>query len=152
MMFNRPFTTWPSFEEEEINAVRNVLLSSKVNYWTGEECRKFEKEFAIWSNSKYAVTLANGTVALDIALKAISVGIGDEIIVTSRTFIASVSSIVGAGATPVFVDVDRNSQNITSETILPAITNKTRAIICVHLAGYPCEMDEIMGLAKLNNL
>ena len=152
-MFNRrPFTTWPSFEEEEINAVRNVLLSNKVNYWTGEECRNFEEEFAIWSNSKYAVTLANGTVALDIALKAISVGIGDEIIVTSRTFIASVSSIVEAGATPVFVDVDRNSQNITSTTILPAITNKTRAIICVHLAGYPCEMDEIMDLAKLNNL
>jgi len=151
-MFNKPFTTWPLFEEEEINAVRDVLLSNKVNYWTGEECQKFEKEFANWSNSKYAVTLANGTVALDIALKAIRVGTGDEIIVTSRTFIASVSSIVEAGATPVFVDVDRNSQNITSATILPAITNKTRAIICVHLAGYPCEMDEIMGLAKLNNL
>ncbi len=151
-MINTKFSPWPSFSEEEANAVKNVLLSNKVNYWTGNECLEFEKEFAVWSNCKYAIALGNGTQALDSAFKALDIGVGDEVIVTSRTYIASVTSIVNAGAIPIFADVDLNSQNIVPETIQSVITKNTKAIVCVHLAGWPCEMDEIMNLAKKFNL
>ncbi|MCM2678916.1 DegT/DnrJ/EryC1/StrS family aminotransferase [Echinimonas agarilytica] len=147
-MLNTPYSPWPSFTQEEADAVQRVLLSNKVNYWTGQEGREFEKEFAAFSDCKYAVAVANGTVALDLAFHAIGLGEGDEVIVTSRTFLASVSSIVNAGAIPVFADVDRQSQNITADTIRPHITEKTKAIVCVHLAGWPCDMDEILALAK----
>lgn len=151
-MLNTPFPPWPSFTQEEADAVQRVLLSNKVNYWTGRECWEFEKEFAAWVGTDYAIALANGTVALDIALKALGIGAGDEVIVTSRTFVASVSSIVNTGAVPIFADVNRNSQNITVETILPVISSRTKAIICVHLAGWPCEMDGIMALSIEKNL
>jgi dTDP-4-amino-4,6-dideoxygalactose transaminase len=141
-------SSWPTFTKEEGDAVRELLLSNKVNYWTGDECRKFEKEFAIWSESNYAVTFANGTLALDAAFKALNVGKDDEVIVTSRTFIASISSIINAGAVPIFADVDLSSQNITSKTIRAVISDKTKAIVCVHLAGWPCDMDEIMAIAN----
>ncbi len=147
-MLNTPFSSWPSFTAEEAEAAQRVLLSNRVNYWTGEEGRNFEKEFAFFSDSKHAIAVANGTVALDLALIGIGVGHGDEVIVTSRTFLASVSSIVTCGATPVFADLDPNSQNITAESINAVISDKTKAIICVHLAGFPCEMDEIMDLAN----
>ncbi|CAN8142764.1 hypothetical protein THIOSC15_750023 [uncultured Thiomicrorhabdus sp.] len=146
-MLNTKFSPWPSFTQEEADAVSAVLLSNKVNYWTGQEGREFEKEFATWCDAKYAVALANGTLALDVAFKALGIGVGDEVIVTSRTFLASVSSIVNARAKPVFADIDRNSQNITPESIQAVLTDKTKAIVCVHLAGWPCEMDEIMVLA-----
>jgi dTDP-4-amino-4,6-dideoxygalactose transaminase len=151
-MIDNHFTEWPLFTLEEVNSVRDVLLSHNVNYWTGSECREFEKEFSIWSNTQYAVALGNGTLALDAALKALDIGAGDEVIVTSRTFIASVSSIVNAGAVPIFAEVDLDSQNITVESIRSVITSKTKAIVCVHLAGWPCEMDEIMNLANEFNL
>ena len=151
-MLNTNFTSWPSFSEEEANAVKTVLLSNKVNYWTGNECRKFEKEFAIWSNAKYAIALGNGTLALDNAFKALNISFGDEVIVTARTYIASVTSIVNAGAIPIFADVDLNSQNITPGSIRSMITNKTKAIVCVHLAGWPCEMNEIIDIANEFNL
>ena len=151
-MINTKFSSWPSFTSEEADSVRNILLSNKVNYWTGNECREFEKEFAVWSNSKYAIALGNGTQALDGALKALDVGVGNEVIVTSRTYISSVSSIVNAGAIPIFANVDLNTQNITPASIRSMITKKTKAIVCVHLAGWPCEMDEIMDLANEFNL
>src|SRR5690625_3423802 len=109
-MLNTPFPPWPSFTREEAGAVSQVLLSNKVNYWTGTLCREFEDEFAKWSESQYAVAVANGTVALDVALKGLGIGPGDEVVVTSRTFLASASSIVNAGATPVFADVCLDSQ------------------------------------------
>lgn len=149
---NTPLSPWPKFTKEEADAVSNILLSNKVNYWTGTECREFEKEFATWCDTKHAIALANGTVALDLALKAIEIGAGDEVIVTSRTFIASVSSIVNAGAIPIFADVDPDSQNITKETIQAVLSSRTKAIICVHLAGWPCDMDPIMALAKEKEL
>ena len=151
-MLNTKFSPWPSFTEEEANAARDVILSNKVNYWTGQETRSFEKEFAAWSGTEYAVALANGTVALDLALKALGIGAGDEVIVTSRTFLASVSSIVNAGAVPVFADVDLDSQNFTAETIKPVLTPRTKALICVHLAGWPCDMDPIMAMANEHGL
>ncbi|AGE25022.1 DegT/DnrJ/EryC1/StrS aminotransferase family protein [Pseudomonas poae] len=151
-MLGTTFSAWPSFSEEEGNAVRDVILSNKVNYWTGQESRQFEVEFAVWAGTKYAVALANGTVALDLALKALGIGKGDEVIVTSRTFLASVSSIVNAGAIPIFADVDLDSQNFTAHSIEAVLTPRTRALICVHLAGWPCDMDPIMDLALQRGL
>ena len=151
-MLNTPFSPWPNFTVEEADAVRDVILSNKVNYWTGQECRLFEKEFATWADTQFAVALTNGTVALDVALKALGIGSGDEVIVTSRTFLASVSSIINAGAVPVFADVDRSSQNITADTVRAVLTPRTKAVICVHLAGWPCDMDPIMALAAEHDL
>ena len=151
-MLNTNFQPWPSFSEEEAVAVSRVLLSNKVNYWTGQEGREFEQDFATWSDCKHAIAVANGTVALDLALKGLGICAGDEVIVTSRTFLASISSIVTAGAIPVFADVDRDSQNISTTTLASLITPSTRAIVCVHLAGWPCEMDEIMQLADHHDL
>lgn len=151
-MLNTPFSPWPSFSNEEADAVRDVILSNKVNYWTGQETRNFEKEFACWSQTEFAVALANGTVALDVAFKALGIGPGDEVVVTSRTFLASVSSIVNAGAVPVFADIDLDSQNITVDSIRSVLSPRTRAILCVHLAGWPCDMDPIMALAAQNDI
>jgi dTDP-4-amino-4,6-dideoxygalactose transaminase len=151
-MKNNNFSSWPIYSQEEIKEVSRVLLSTKVNYWTGNEARKFEKEFALWANSKYAVALANGTVALDLAFRALGIGAGDEVIVTSRTFIASVSSIINVGATPIFVDIELESQNINHELIKSLLSPATKAILCVHLAGWPCNMDQIMTIANENSL
>lgn len=151
-MLNTAFSPWPSFTQEEADAVRDVLLSNKVNYWTGTECREFEKEYAAWAGTRYAVALANGTLALDVALHALGIGPGDEVVVTPRTFIASVSCVVNAGATPVFADVHPDSGNLSAETIARVLTPRTRAVICVHLAGWPCDMDPIMALAEQHGL
>lgn len=151
-MLNTAFEPWPSFTQEEADAVSKVLLSNKVNYWTGQECREFEKEFATFAGTQYAVALANGTVALDVALKALNIGAGDDVIVTSRTFLASASSIVTAGANPIFADVELDSQNISARTIEAVLTPNTKAIICVHLAGWMCDMDPIMQLAAERGL
>lgn len=151
-MLNTPFSPWPSFTAEEADAVQQVLLSNKVNYWTGQECRTFEKEFAAWTETSHAVALANGTLALDVALKALGIGPGDEVVVTPRTFIASISCVVNAGATPVFADVELDSGNISADTITEVLTPRTRAVICVHLAGWPCDMDPIMALAEQHGL
>lgn len=147
-MLNTPFSPWPSFSQEEADAVSSTLLSNKVNYWTGDECRQFEQEFAQWIGCQHAVALANGTLALDLALKALDIGAGDEVITTPRTFLATASSIVTSGACPVFADVDLNSQAITAESIEAVLTAKTKAVIVVHLAGMPAEMDAIMALSE----
>jgi dTDP-4-amino-4,6-dideoxygalactose transaminase len=151
-MLDTPFSPWPSFTAEEAEAVSRTLLSNRVNYWTGQECRQFEREFAAWIGVKHAVALANGTLALDVALKALNIGPGDDVIVTPRSFIASASCVITAGARPVFADVDPESQNITADTIRSVLTPRTRAIICVHLAGMPCDMDPIMSLATQHGL
>ncbi|MBS9404076.1 DegT/DnrJ/EryC1/StrS aminotransferase family protein [Halomonas sp. TRM85114] len=147
-MRNGSLSPWPAFSEEEAEAVKRVLLSNRVNYWTGQEGREFEREFAQFADSDYAIAVSNGTTALDLALKGLGIGPGDEVIVTSRTFLASASCIVNAGATPVFADVDRDSQNITLASVAGKVTPDTRAIIAVHLAGWPCEMDALMALAE----
>ena len=146
-MLNTSVAPWPCFTEEEGEAARRVVLSNRVNYWTGEEGGCFEREFADWVGMSHAVALANGTLALDLALNALGVGPGDEVIVTPRSFMASVSCVVNAGATPVFADVDADSGNLSAKTIVPFLTDRTRAIIPVHLAGWPCAMDAIMELA-----
>ncbi|MGE3420285.1 MAG: DegT/DnrJ/EryC1/StrS family aminotransferase [Bradyrhizobium sp.] len=151
-MLGTGFSPWPSYTAEEIDAVARTLASNRVNYWTGDCCREFEQRFAQWVGTSHAVALANGTVALDVALKALGIGTGDEVVTTPRTFIASASCIATAGASPVFADVDRNSQNISAETIAAVLTPRTKAIVCVHLGGMPCDMDPIMELARARGL
>ena len=157
-MLNTPFSPWPSFSDEEADAVAAVIRSNKVNYWTGTECREFEKEFASWCGTSHAIALANGTVALDLALQGLGIGsmyggsAEDEVIVTPRTFLASISCVVSAGAIPVFADVERDSGNISARTIAKVLTPRTRCVIPVHLGGWPCDMDPIMALAAEHGL
>jgi dTDP-4-amino-4,6-dideoxygalactose transaminase len=151
-VLNTPFSPWPSFTEEEVEAVSKVLRSNRVNYWTGEECRIFEREFAAWAGTSHAVAMANGTLALDAAWPTLGIGAGDEVICTPRTYQASASTIAMAGARPIFADVDLDSQNITPETVAPLIGPKTKAIMCVHLAGWPCDMEGFAELARKHDL
>jgi dTDP-4-amino-4,6-dideoxygalactose transaminase len=146
------FSPWPRYMEADIGAAAAVLRSGKVNYWTGGEGRLFEADYARATDTTHAVAVANGTVALELALHAFGIGPGDEVITTPRTFIASASAVVMRGAVPVLADVDRNSQNLTAATVAPLITPRTRAIIPVHLGGWPCEMDELMALAAGHDL
>lgn len=143
---------WPYFAPDEVDVATRILRSGKVNYWTGVEGRYFEKEFAAWVGVSHAVALANGTVALEVALRALGIGSDDEVIVTPRTFIASASCVVLQGAKPVFADVDKDSQNISVKSIHKALSPKTKAIIAVHLAGWPCDMDAILDIARQYDL
>ncbi|MBM9520881.1 DegT/DnrJ/EryC1/StrS aminotransferase family protein [Desulforhopalus vacuolatus] len=147
-MLNTKFSPWPVFEADERDAAMKPLFSGKVNYWTGQEGREFEKEYAAYTGRSHAIALANGSLAIELALCALNIGPGDEVITTARTFIASASSVVMRGAVPVIADVDPVSQVITAETIRAVLTPRTKAIICVHLAGWPCDMDSIMELAR----
>lgn len=151
-MLNTQLAPWPVFPEDEVEAAAAVLRSGRVNYWTGDEGRGFERELAEWTGTKHAIALANGTLALDLALKTLGIGPGDDVIVTPRTFIASVSTVVNAGARPVFADVDPDSGNITTATIESALTPQTRAVVPVHLGGWPCDMSTIMALADAHGL
>lgn len=148
----RKFAPWPSLSEDAIEAANVVLRSGKLNYWTGDEGRKFETEFAAFAGCKYAIAVANGTVALELALYALGIGTGDEVIVPSRTFVASASCVVMRGAKPVFADVDPISQTLTADNILNVLSPSTRAIIVVHLAGWPCDMDPIIEIAREHGL
>ncbi|MDO6462228.1 DegT/DnrJ/EryC1/StrS aminotransferase family protein [Granulosicoccaceae sp. 1_MG-2023] len=146
------FSDWPAYAEDEQEAAAAVLASGKVNYWTGSQGKAFETEFAEWSGAAFALTVGNGTLALQLALHALEIGPGDDVLVTARSFMASASSIVLAGARPVFVDIDRDSQNVTAETLAAALTPATKAIVCVHLAGWPCDMEPILALAEEHGL
>jgi dTDP-4-amino-4,6-dideoxygalactose transaminase len=143
---------WPNYSPAEAEIIQNVLLSNKVNYWTGGKGKEFERRFAETMECPHAIALSNGTLALDLALVALDVGVGDEVVVTPRSFIASASAVHNCGAKPVFADVDICSQNLTAESIEAVLTSKTKAIICVHLAGWPCDMKPIQQLAELKGL
>lgn len=146
-MLNTSLSPWPAYSEEEVEAVSAVLRSNRVNYWTGTITREFERQFAGWAGTSRAIALANGTVALDLALKALDLQPGDEVVVTPRTFLASVSCVLNAGATPIFADIDMNSGNITPETTARVLTPCTRAVIPVHLGGWPADMKGFNTLA-----
>ncbi|MGC6453037.1 MAG: DegT/DnrJ/EryC1/StrS family aminotransferase [Candidatus Puniceispirillaceae bacterium] len=149
---------WPNYTEEEIEAVAAVLRSGKVNYWTGSVTREFEDAFATWCWTNHAIAVANGTVALELCLAGLGIGARyggnstDEVIVTPRSFIASASVIANAGARPRFVDVGADSQNIDPATVKDAICANTKAIICVHLAGWPCDMDAIRSACESRDI
>jgi sugar O-acyltransferase (sialic acid O-acetyltransferase NeuD family) len=147
-----PMAAWPEYDEDQVAAVERVLRSGKVNYWTGQECRQFEQEYAASLGTAHAIAVANGTVALELALVALGIGPGDEVIVPSRTFIATASAVVMRGGTPVIADIDPESQNLTAATVREVLSPRTRAIIAVHLAGWPCDMDPIMELAAEHDL
>lgn len=151
-MLNTTLAPWPAYTEEEVEAVGQVLRSNRVNYWTGNHTREFEGAFARWVGTEKAIALANGTVALDLALKGIGVKAGDEVIVTPRTFLASVSCVINAGATPVFADVDRDSGNITPQSVVRLISPRTRAVIPVHLGGWPADMEGFQALASQHEI
>lgn len=139
---------WPYFADDEILSAATVLKSGRVNQWTGHEVQNFQDEFAAFCGVKHAIALANGSAALELALYALNIGPGDEVIVTPRTFVASAGCVALRGAKPVFADVDPESQNIAAESIRKVITPRTRAIIPVHLAGWPCDMDPILEVAE----
>ena len=143
---------WPYYDNEEIEAVKRILTAGKVNYWTGDQSKKFEEEFSNWCGTKFAIALSNGSVALTTAYLSIGIKKGDEVITTSRTFIATSSTLVLLGAIPIFADVDLESGCISAKTIEKLITKKTKAISVVHLGGWPVDMDEIMELARSYNL
>lgn len=143
-----PMPGWPSPTEAEIEAAAAVLRSGRINYWTGTECRAFEAEYARSLGRRHGIALANGTLALELALRAWDVGPGDEVVVPARTFIATASSVVAVGATPVVADVDTDSGNLTADTLAAVLTPRTRAVIPVHLGGWPVEMGPINALAR----
>ncbi|MFV0292165.1 MAG: DegT/DnrJ/EryC1/StrS family aminotransferase [Paracoccus sp. (in: a-proteobacteria)] len=144
--------TWPVFDEEQIAAITRLLRSGKVNAWTGPDVRAFETEFAAHAGTRHSIAMANGSVTLDAALRALDLQPGDEVIASPRSFVASAGCVLLAGGKPVFADIDPDSQNITPDTIAPLISDRTRGIIPVHLAGWPCDMPGIMDLAKRHNL
>lgn len=147
-----PLPHWPAFDENAIRAVEHVLRSGKVNYWTGPHGMKFEKEFAAWQGSKYAISVATGTAALHVGLAALGIGPGDEVIVPSYTFIASSFAIVQAGAIPRFADVNLDDHCISLESAEKLVTKRTKAIMPVHLYGNVCDMDRVWSFAKKHNL
>jgi len=143
---------WPEFDAEQISAVTDVLESGRVNYWTSDACRLFEEEYAASLGTGHAICLANGTLALELAMHAIGLQPGDEVIVPAHTFVATASAVLMQRGIPVFADIDPESQNITAETIEAVLTHRTKAIIPVHMAGRPCRMDEIIDLAQRRGL
>ena len=144
--------SWPHFYPEDIKKATEVLKSGKINYWTGFEGREFEKEFSSYVGVEHSVAVDNGTNALILAAHALGISKGDEVIMSPRTFVASAFSIMHLGAKPVFIDIDRNSQNMDPESIEAAITPNTKAIMAIHLAGWPCEMDKIKEICDKHNL
>lgn len=146
------FPPWPYFPEDVIQTASETLRSGKVNQWTGKEVFSFGDEFATIHGRRYGISLSNGTVALELALRALGIGPDDEVITTARTFFASASAIVAVGATPILADVAKESGNLTVQTIEAAITSRTRAVIPVHVGGWPCDMKGITALARMHNL
>ncbi len=144
--------SWPYFDKKDVAKAKEVLESGKINYWTGSEGREFEKEFSKYVNVDYSVAVDNGTNALILAAHALGISKGDEVIMSPRTFVASAFSIMHLGAKPIFVDIDRNSQNMDASLIEQAITPNTKAIMAIHIAGWPCEMDIIQEICKEHNL
>lgn len=140
--------TWPYFGSDEVEAVVSVLRSGRVNAWTGDEARHFEEEYAAHCGRRYGIAVSNGTVALETALHAIDLEPGDEVVVPARSFFATAASVVRMRGVPVFADVDRNTQNLDANTVEARLTRRTRAVICVHLAGHPCDMEELLNLCR----
>ncbi|MEP7351271.1 MAG: DegT/DnrJ/EryC1/StrS family aminotransferase [Sphingorhabdus sp.] len=146
-------TRWPHHDEDEVRAVVQVLESGRVNSLVhGDECRAFEREFADFVGVSYGISVSNGTVSLEVALRALGIGPGDEVILPARSFFASLSCVMAVGATPVIADIDLDSQNILPESIETLVTAKTKAILCVHLAGWPCDMDRILEICDKHDI
>lgn len=146
----RAFPSWPIFGEEERKSLLGVFESGK--WWYGEKVKEFEEKFAAFQDAKYAVTCSNGTVALEASLIACGVGAGDEVIVPPYTFIATATAALNVNAIPVFADIDIETANIDLEDLKRKITPQTKAIIPVHFAGLPCDMDALSDIAQSHEL
>ncbi len=146
------FPKWPSFSNEEIKTVSSLLNKGQVNYRSGYYSNKFEREFASYIGVKYGIAVFNGSIALELALRALDIKKNDEVIVTPRSFIISSSIPILFEAKPVFADIDENTLGLTLESIKKVVTNKTKAIIAVHLGGVPCDIIKISNFAKKNNI
>lgn len=146
------FKNWPYFEQDAIDSVCDVLRSGKINRWTGSLNTQFESKICESVNCKYAIAVANGSLALELAFRAIGIKANDEVIVPCRTFVASASAAAVLGAKISVVDIDINTQNILPEAAENAVNENTKAIVAVHLAGMPCDMDKICAIAKKHNL
>jgi dTDP-4-amino-4,6-dideoxygalactose transaminase len=143
---------WPFYADDEIEAVTRVLRSGKVNQWTGPEVFAFQDALARTFGGKHCIALANGSLALELPLRVFGIGPGDEVVVAPRTFVASATCAMLVGAIPVFADIDPDSGNITAESIEAVLTERTKAIIPVHISGWPCDMPAIMDLAERRGL
>ena len=141
-----PYSKWPVYENPIIRKSSNILKSGKVNYWTGSYGKSFESKFSNYFNLRYSFAVSNGSIALELALHSLGVKEGDEVIVTSRSYYSSVSSIVRVKAKPVFADIELNTFNISPQSIIKNITKKPKAVICVHLYGMPCDMPKIKNI------
>ena len=148
----RALPDWPQIPEEGIEAVAEVLRSGKINYWTGEQTRLFEAEFAALHEAAEALAVANGTLALELAVRSFGIGPGDEVIVPSRTFIATAGAVVAAGATPVIADIDPQTNALTPLSVAARLTPRTRAVIAVHVGGYPAPVAELRELTDQMDL
>lgn len=149
---NQESERWPFIEQDEIDAVVTVLRGGALNYWTGDQNRLFEEEFARRFGGQHAITLANGTLALQLALQASGLQPGDEVVVPARSFFGTAAVVPLAGGRPVFADVDLDTQNLTAASVEAVLTDRTRAVICVHLGGHPCDMDPLLELVQERGL
>ena len=147
-----PMPGWPCFDDDDLAAARDVLASGRVNYWTGDEGRGFEHDLVAAIGSTYAVALSNGTVALELALHALGIGPGDEVVVPAATFIATAGAVVARGARPVFADIDLGTRCLTAETVAAVLTERTKVVIVVHLAGHPADIEPVLALAGRHGL
>lgn len=143
---------WPQYSKKEIQKITNVVKSGKVNYWTGNEVKNFEKEYSRYFGNKYSVAVCNASLGLEASLLALNIGKGDEVITTSRSYNSSASCILRVGAKPIFLDVDLETQNLSIIDFKKKITKNTKAIICVHLGGTPCDMIAIKKIARTKNI
>ncbi|BBG04085.1 MULTISPECIES: DegT/DnrJ/EryC1/StrS family aminotransferase [Pseudonocardia] len=143
-----PLPPWPHYDEDEITAATEVLVSGRVNYWTGTHGRAFEAEFAGWAGAGHAVAVANGTVALELALRAIGIERGDEVVVPAATFVATASAVAACGAIPIVADVDEITQGLSAATVEPRLTARTAAVVVVHVGGYPADTAGLVALTE----
>ena len=143
---------WPIFEADEIAAVDAVLRSGRVNYWTGDQCKLFERAWSDYHGGMHSLAMANGSLTLDTALRVLNIGAGDEVIVSPRSYVASAMCAVLADAKPVFADVEVNSGNMTVASMEAVRTSRTKACIPVHIAGWPCDMPAISAWAAQHGI
>jgi dTDP-4-amino-4,6-dideoxygalactose transaminase len=148
----RPWPTWPVGTQEDVAAVAGVILGGRWTRWTGDRVLALERALQEYTGARRVVAVANGTAALEIALKAVGVRPGDEVLVPAYSFVASATAVLQVGGVPVFADVQRETHNLDPDSAASLVTARTRAILPVHIAGLPCDMDRILDLARRHHL
>ena len=147
-----PYSKWPIYDQTLTRGISKIISSGKVNYLFGKYGREFEEKFSNFHKIKYSVAVSNGTVGLELALASFNFKKDDEVLVTPRSYYSSASCIIRNNLKPIFVDIDPSTQNICIKDIKRKFTRRTKCIICVHLGGLPCDMNNIIHFAKKNNI